>query len=70
MSDDTTRTSHLFENPVHWEHRAKEMRALAGEMREPGAKETMLRLAEDYERLAGRAAERANGAISSPPPWK
>ena len=67
MFDDATGTSHLFENPAHWRHRAKEMRALADEMREPGAKETMLRLAEDYERFAIRAAERANGALSSPP---
>jgi hypothetical protein len=70
MPDDTTRTSHLFEDPAHLRYRAEEMRTLADDMREPVAKETMLRLAEEYEGLARRALERAADPISSAPPPK
>jgi hypothetical protein len=37
------------------------MRDLAAEVKDPLFKQTMLRIAEDYERLATRAEERARG---------
>ena len=40
---------------------AKEARALAEQMGDPEAKRTMLKNADDYERLAKRAEERAAG---------
>jgi len=52
-------------DPKHWRERADEMRALADQVHETDAKEIMLRLAADYEKLARRAAQRANGI--SPP---
>jgi hypothetical protein len=48
-------------DPKHWLDRAKEARALAEQMDNPEAKRTMLKNADDYERLAQRAEERAAG---------
>jgi hypothetical protein len=44
-------------DPKHWLDRAKEARALAEQMNDPEAKRTMLKNADDYERLAQRAAD-------------
>jgi hypothetical protein len=46
-------------DPKHWYERAAEMRALAEEMREIETGATMLKLADDYDKLADRAAQRA-----------
>jgi hypothetical protein len=54
----------FINDPEHWRQRAEQMRALAGEVNDEQAKETMLRIAKDYERLAERAEQRAKG---SPP---
>jgi hypothetical protein len=51
-------------DPKHWLDRAKEARALAEQMDDPEAKRTMLKNADDYERLAQRAEERAAGRWS------
>ena len=48
-------------DPEHWCKRAEEMRTLAEEVKDPQSKQMMLRIAEDYERLAKRADERARG---------
>jgi hypothetical protein len=42
-------------DPRHWLNRAKETRALAEQIADPEAKRTMLKNADDYERLAQRA---------------
>jgi hypothetical protein len=44
-------------NPEHWYNRAAAMRLLAEEMKAIETKSTMLRLADDYDRLADRAAK-------------
>jgi hypothetical protein len=46
-------------SPKHWHDRAAEARAIADKLDDPQSKETMLRTAMDYERLAQRAVERA-----------
>jgi hypothetical protein len=51
----------LLNDPEHWLQRAREARTLADQM----SKETMLKIAADFEHLAERAALRAQGA--SPP---
>src|SRR5262249_3829851 len=48
-------------DPKHWLDRAKEARALAEQMDDSEAKRTMLKNADDYERLAQRAQERRAG---------
>jgi O-methyltransferase involved in polyketide biosynthesis len=48
-------------DPKHWLDRAKEARALAEQIDDPEAKRIMRKNADDYERLAKRAEERAAG---------
>jgi len=72
-----------FNNPQHWLDRAEEARTVAGVMRDAVAKGMMLKIAEDYDKLAARASQRqdsmpavaayrfyevdANGHIHAPP---
>jgi hypothetical protein len=53
--------SSYINDPKHWRERAEEARALAGQMTDPEAKATMLGIAEDYEKMAKRAQDRATG---------
>jgi hypothetical protein len=45
-----------------WLDRAKEARTVAGQMRDPDARRMMLKIAEDYQRLAERA-KLVNGSM-------
>jgi hypothetical protein len=49
----------FLQDPDHWHYRAEEARRLAAELRDPIAQQLLLRIAEDYERLAQRAEELA-----------
>ena len=55
----------LVNDPEHWKNRAEEMRATAEDVKDPMAREMMLGIAADYEKLAERAAKRADGAKTS-----
>jgi hypothetical protein len=48
-------------DPDHWRQRAEEARAIANQVSDVDAKVAMLRIADEYERLARRAAARAQG---------
>jgi hypothetical protein len=45
-------------DPKHWRDRAAEMRALTETMKDPETIAIMNRLADDYDKLADRAAQR------------
>jgi hypothetical protein len=48
-------------DPKHWRDRAAAMRALAATMKDPETMAIMCRLADDYDTLADRAAQRQAG---------
>jgi hypothetical protein len=50
------------DNPSHWRERAAQMRALAVGTQDGEAPALMLKLAEDYDKLADRAEIRARPA--------
>jgi len=52
---------HLINDPNHWRERAKEARVHAEQIADPESKKMMLRIAEDYEKLALRAEQRQRG---------
>ena len=54
----------LINDPEHWRDRAKEKRELAERLQNEQANQTVLRVANEYERLAEQAEERSRG---SPP---
>lgn len=51
-------SSDYINDPKHWLARAAETREIAGTMAEEGIKASMLRLANDYDKLAARAIAR------------
>ena len=46
-------------DPEHWRGRAEETRTLAEQLTDPVSTSTLLRIAEEYERLAEHAQRRA-----------
>jgi hypothetical protein len=58
----------LVITPEHWRKRGEKMRTFADEMRDLEAKAIMLRLAEEYDRLAARTGETLTSNKMAPPP--
>lgn len=52
----------------HWRDRAAEMRVLSAEMKDFESRTLMLKLANDYDKLADRAEERAARDKPGPSP--
>jgi hypothetical protein len=48
----------VYEDPEHWRDRAEEARATASYVRDPEVKITMLRIADEYDRLTRLIDER------------
>jgi hypothetical protein len=46
----------LLTDPLYWRARAEKMRTQADQMRDPGARLTLLGIAENYDHLAEQAA--------------
>jgi hypothetical protein len=59
VADQLERSTRHLNDPKHWRTRAEEARSSAEQMTDLEAKQMMLAVAEDYERLAQRAEERA-----------
>ena len=57
-------TAPHFNDPDHWRQRAEETRVLARQMSDETAKKTMLGIADDYDKLAARAAQRQKGVTN------
>jgi len=55
----------FINDPKHWRDRAEEMRTLAEAMKDHVSREMILRIAQDYEKLAQRAEERSKGMSPS-----
>jgi len=62
-------TKKLFHDPEHWFERAEDARRLAVEILDPVSRRTMLEIAESYESLARRAAERLQEANGGEAGW-
>ena len=56
--------SHI-NDPAHWHRRAEEARILAEQMNDEQSRQMMLRIADDYDRLAQRAKDRLKGVPHS-----
>jgi hypothetical protein len=57
--------SAFINDPAHWRQRAEEIRVRVEEMKDLQARTTMLRIADECDRLARRAVERAAGIPAS-----
>ncbi len=53
----------LLNNPAHWHLRAQETRLLAAQLADPAAKAETLKIADQYDRLAVRAAKREDDSV-------
>jgi hypothetical protein len=61
--------SSLLNDPQHWRERAREARAIAEETDNPMVRRSMFRIAEEYDRVAEKAAQRVlDGAGPDPQP--
>jgi hypothetical protein len=53
--DGEVMSTSILDDPEHWRQRAEESRLIAEQLDDPVARAAMLRIAEDYERIAEQA---------------
>jgi hypothetical protein len=51
---------HSLNDPLYWQRRADETRAMADNLKNPEAKDAMTKIAESYEQLAEEAERHAS----------
>ena len=61
---------HSLNDPLYWQRRADETRAMADNLRNPEAKDAMIKIAESYEQLAQDAERHASAAEGTVPTHK
>jgi hypothetical protein len=54
----TTVSDSILDDPKHWQERAEEARSIADQLKDPESRRMMLRIADDYDRLAAHAGPR------------
>jgi hypothetical protein len=52
-----------IDDPLQWRHRAEEARAMADDIRDPGARQTMCRIAEAYDQMAIHAESKCKRPV-------
>jgi hypothetical protein len=57
----------LIDDPKHWRERAEEVRTLSDQMDYGESRRVLLRIAEDYDRLAEHAERRTTGVAAVEP---
>jgi hypothetical protein len=55
----------ILDEPKHWLERAEEARSIADQLSDPESRRMMMRIAEDYERLANHARRRKGRTAQS-----
>lgn len=60
--DGEVMSTSILDDPEHWRQRAEESRLIDEQLDDPIARAAMLRIDEDYERIAEQARVRALGA--------
>ena len=60
-----TASHSVLDDPKHWLERAEEARSIADQLSDPESRRMMLRIAEDYERLANHARRRTSQTAQS-----
>jgi hypothetical protein len=64
MAVEISRNS-ILNDAAHWRERADEARALADQMSDPDARASMLRVAQEYEKIAERALARVRESATN-----